>query len=46
VTLIHRESLAGGERLAAANPEALRGQPVRNEDTLGLFSYDPAAVPV
>lgn len=41
VTLIHRESGAGGERLSGMRPEVLREQPVRNEDSLGLFSYDP-----
>lgn len=43
VTLIHRESGAGGERLSGMRPEALREQPVRNEDSLGLFSYDPVS---
>ncbi|MBU3671752.1 MAG: hypothetical protein FGM43_04320 [Sinobacteraceae bacterium] len=43
VTLIHHESAAGGERLAGMQPERLRDQPVRNEDSLGLFSYDPVS---
>jgi salicylate hydroxylase len=46
VNLIYRESLAGGERLAGADPDALRHAPVRNEDSLGIFSYDPTTVPV
>ena len=43
VTLIHHESAAGGERLSGMQPERLRDQPVRNEDSLGLFSYDPVS---
>lgn len=46
VTLIHRESGAGGERLSGMRPEILREQPVRNEDSLGLFSYDPVNEPL
>jgi salicylate hydroxylase len=46
VTMIHRESLLGGERLSGTDPDNLRPGRVRNEDTLGLFSYDPATVPV
>jgi salicylate hydroxylase len=43
VTLIHHESAAGGERLSGMQPERLRDQPVRNEDSLGLLSYDPVS---
>jgi salicylate hydroxylase len=46
VTLIHRESALGGERLAGQATSALRDKPVRTEDTLGITSYDPATVPV
>ena len=46
VTMIHRESLLGGDRLAGARPELFTSAGVRNEDSLGLFSYDPATIPV
>lgn len=46
VTLIHRESALGGERLSGLHPQRLREMPVRNEDSLGLFSYDPATEPL
>jgi salicylate hydroxylase len=46
VTLVHRESLLGGERLAGARPDLMSPDTVRNEDTLGLFRYDPATVAV
>jgi salicylate hydroxylase len=46
VTMVHRESLLGGERLAGADPDSIAPGKVRNEDTLGLFSYDPATVAV
>jgi len=41
VTLLHRESGLGGERLAGLHPEHLRDAPVRNEDSLGIFAHDP-----
>ncbi|MEO0574820.1 MAG: FAD-dependent monooxygenase [Pseudomonadota bacterium] len=44
VTQVHLESQAGGERLTAQDPLALKKQPVRTEDTLGLTLYDPATV--
>ena len=44
VTLVHRESAAGGERLSGANPEKLSNATVKNEDTLGIFTYDPVTV--
>ncbi len=46
VTRIHRESLAGGERMTAPSTSALKDKPVRNEDTLGITQYDPATTPV
>jgi salicylate hydroxylase len=46
VTMVHRESLLGGERLAGTDPDSIAPGKVRNEDTLGLFSYDPATVAV
>lgn len=44
VTMIHREALAGGERLAGMQPELLSNESVRNEDSLGIFNYDPRYV--
>jgi salicylate hydroxylase len=44
VTMVHRESAAGGERLSGANPEKLSNATVKNEDTLGIFTYDPVTV--
>jgi salicylate hydroxylase len=46
VTTIFRESLLGGERLAGADPDSISPATVRNEDTLGIFRYDPARVPI
>jgi len=46
VTLIHRESLLGGERLSGKQTSALKDEPVRTEDSLGITEYDPATVPV
>ena len=46
VTLVHRESAAGGERLAGLHPEKLSNATMQNEDTLGLFVYDPATAPL
>jgi len=46
VTMVHRESLLGGERLAGTDPDSIAPGKVRNEDTLGLFRYDPATVAV
>ncbi len=46
VSMVHRESLLGGERLAGADPDSIAPGKVRNEDTLGLFSYDPVTTSV
>jgi salicylate hydroxylase len=46
VTTIFRESLLGGERLAGADPDSLSSATVRNEDTLGIFRYDPGRAPI
>lgn len=43
-SLLQRESNLGGERLQAFNPDLLRDMPLRNEDALGIFAYDPASV--
>ena len=46
VTMVHRESLLGGERLAGTDPDSIAPGKVRNEDTLGLFRYDPSTAVV
>ena len=46
VTVIHRESLSGGERLMQQDPDELARKPVVTEDTLGLSRYDPATEPL
>ncbi|MEM1090865.1 MAG: FAD-dependent monooxygenase [Pseudomonadota bacterium] len=44
VTEIHRESLAGGERLMTAHKTLYKSEPVVTEDTLGMTLYDPGTV--
>ena len=46
VTIMHRESLSGGDRLMQQDPDELARQPVTTEDTLGLTLYDPATAPL
>ena len=46
VTVIHRESLLGGEWLMQQDPYELARHPVTTEDTLGLSLYDPATEPL
>lgn len=41
---LQAESNVGGDRLQALDPYALRDNPPKNEDALGIFSYDPARV--
>ena len=43
---VHRESAVGGERLAGLHPEKPSNATMQNEDTLGLFGYDPATAPL
>lgn len=43
---LQRESNLGGERLQGIDPYALRDKPLRNEDALGIFRYDPVTAPV
>lgn len=43
-SLLQSESNLGGERLQSLDPYVFRNMPVRNEDSLGIFSYDPATV--
>lgn len=42
--LLQSESNAGGDRLMAIDPYILRDIPVKGEDALGIFAYDPATV--
>jgi len=44
VTTLQRESNLGGERLHKLDPYDLRDKPVKNEDALGIFNYNPATV--
>ena len=41
---LQAESNVGGDRLQAMDPYALRDNPPKNEDALGIFKYDPASV--
>lgn len=45
-SFLQAESNLGGDRLQALDPYVLRDSPMQNEDTLGIFSYDPASVPL
>jgi salicylate hydroxylase len=44
VTHLQAESNLGAERLQGLDPYVLRDQPVKNEDSLGIFRYDPVSV--
>ena len=44
VSHLQRESNLGAERLQGLDPYVLRDQPVKNEDSLGIFRYDPVTV--
>jgi len=46
VSFLQRESNLGGERLQSLDPYSLRDQPVKNEDALGIFRYNPSSVPI
>lgn len=46
VTTLQRESNLGGERLQGLDPYILRDQPLKNEDALGIFRYNPTQVAV
>ncbi|MEO0607982.1 MAG: FAD-dependent monooxygenase [Pseudomonadota bacterium] len=46
VKTIQRESNLGGERLHKLDPYTLRDLPVKNEDSLGIFKYNPAQVEI
>ena len=46
VTTLQRESNLGGERLHGLNPYDLRDKPLKNEDALGIFRYNPVTAPI
>lgn len=46
VTLLQSESNQGGDRLQSLDPYSLKNQPLKNEDALGIFKYDPVSVAV
>ncbi|MFK7830438.1 MAG: FAD-dependent monooxygenase [Congregibacter sp.] len=46
VTHLQRESNLGAQRLQGLDPYVLRDQPVKNEDSLGIFRYDPVGIDV
>ena len=46
VTFLQAESNKGTERMQSADPYSLRDAPRRDEDALGIFKYDPAAVEI
>ena len=43
---LQRESNLGGERLQAIDPNMFRDTPIKDEDALGIFAYDPATTPL
>ncbi len=43
---LQRESNLGGERLQAIDPDMFRDTPIKDEDALGIFAYDPATTPL
>lgn len=46
-SFLQRESNQGGDRLQAVDPDTFgKVAPVKNEDTLDIFAYDPATVPL
>lgn len=46
VSHLQAESNLGAQRLQGLDPYVLRDQPVKNEDSLGIFRYDPVTVPL
>jgi salicylate hydroxylase len=46
VTQMQTASSEGGERLQMNDTERLGKEPLKNEDTLGIFHYDPATVAI
>lgn len=45
-TFLQAESNLGGSRLQALDPYVLRDMPVKNEDALGIFTYNPVTAPL
>lgn len=45
-TFLQAESNLGGARLQALDPYVLRDMPVKNEDALGIFTYNPVTAPL
>ena len=43
---LQRESNLGGERLQAIDPNMFRDTPIKDEDALGIFAYNPATTPL
>ncbi|WP_432199891.1 FAD-dependent monooxygenase [Erythrobacter sp. W53] len=43
---LQRESNLGGERLQAIDPDMFRDTPIKDEDALGIFAYDPVTTPL
>ena len=46
VNLLYSESQLGGQRLFVAEPRPMTADNVRNEDSLGIFRYDPATAEI
>ncbi len=46
VNLLYSESQLGGQRLFVAEPQPMTADNVRNEDSLGIFRYDPSTAPI
>ncbi|MFT7288193.1 MAG: salicylate hydroxylase [Halieaceae bacterium] len=44
VSHLQAESNLGAQRLQGLDPYVLRDQPLKNEDSLGIFRYDPVTV--
>ena len=45
-SMVMEESEKGGDRLQQAEPRKLADEPLRNEDTLGLFHYDATTIAI
>lgn len=45
-SILQRESNLGGERLLAIDPDMFRDTPIKDEDALGIFAYDPVTTPL
>ncbi len=46
VNLLYSESQLGGQRLFVAEPQPMTADNIRNEDSLGIFRYDPSTAPI